>query len=298
MELHLVVVDHIFSYPILEFWSFYFNPATTRFHFHLYSDIAQRTDELRFIKTGLRHLKYNCFVPSPYLQSVVSEYLDPVNIVLAPLPIADIFFDLPAQPRPKSEKTRIAYVGRFSPDKGVAELIEWWTRNVDLKTKYELHLIGKLDLDCRFSHFPRSQWNRKMKILQEALQRPPDGVKIRKISNRKEMAQFYSQRPLLVTLSTFQMEGYGLAVAEAMAAGCPVIVSDWQGHSVFRKGPLTDFLPVVRGRIPQVKTSGVVTAVEKFRKATERMHQLQKSWALKTFSSQAIGCLLRARIER
>jgi glycosyltransferase involved in cell wall biosynthesis len=169
----------------------------------------------------------------------------------------------PAQPQSNGARpgggrpTRLLFVGRISPDKGVHLLMEAFDRVARERPDVELTLIGKVgmlpfdlvslllndDADALDSLRPfyghsTFAWltkevlgqKRSYKQQLDARLSPEAAARVRFVGSVSldELIRLYSQADLLVLPSIWR-ESYGLPVAESMASGVPVLASDCGG---------------------------------------------------------------------
>jgi glycosyltransferase involved in cell wall biosynthesis len=155
------------------------------------------------------------------------------------------------------QPTRVLFVGRISPDKGVHLLVEAFDRVARERPDIELTLVGKVGmlpfdlvslllsddaaaLDSLRPFYGRSMlaWLTKEVLGQrrsysdhlEARLSPQTAgrVHFRGSVSLEELTRLYRQADLLVLPSIWR-ESYGLPVAESMASGVPVLASDCGG---------------------------------------------------------------------
>ena len=155
------------------------------------------------------------------------------------------------------QPTRLLFVGRISPDKGVHLLLEAFDRVARERPDVELTLVGKVGmlpfdlvslllsddaaaLDSLRPFYGQSTlaWLTKEVFGQkrsyrhhlEARLSPQVAGRVRFIGSvsLEELIRLYSQADLLVLPSIWR-ESYGLPVAESMASGVPVLASDCGG---------------------------------------------------------------------
>jgi glycosyltransferase involved in cell wall biosynthesis len=165
---------------------------------------------------------------------------------------------LPDLQRPGSGRpTRLLFVGRISPDKGVHLLLEAFDRIARERPDVELTLVGKVGmlpfdlvslllnddadaLDSLRPFYGRSTlaWLTKEVLGQKRSYRqhldarlsPQASARVNFVGSvsLEELIRLYSQADLLVLPSIWR-ESYGLPVAESMASGVPVLASDCGG---------------------------------------------------------------------
>ena len=159
--------------------------------------------------------------------------------------------------RAPGQPTRLLFVGRISPDKGVHLLLEAFDRVARERSDVELTLVGKVgmlpfdlvslllsdDADALDSLRPfygqsTFAWLTKEVLGQkrsyrhdlEARLSPEAAKRVSFVGSvsLEELIRLYSQADLLVLPSIWR-ESYGLPVAESMASGVPVLASDCGG---------------------------------------------------------------------
>ncbi|MDB6008536.1 MAG: hypothetical protein JWL65_786 [Gammaproteobacteria bacterium] len=159
--------------------------------------------------------------------------------------------------RAREQPTRLLFVGRISPDKGVHLLLEAFDRVARERPDVELTLVGKVgmlpfdlvslllsdDADALDSLRPfygqsTFAWLTKEVLGQkrsyrhhlEARLSPQVAERVSFVGSvsLEELIRLYSQADLLVLPSIWR-ESYGLPVAESMASGVPVLASDCGG---------------------------------------------------------------------
>ena len=120
--------------------------------------------------------------------------------------VEDLPNGAPDTPRPKDDKIRLLFVGRFDRQKGLDILLKSFNNAVEKRPDLSLSVIG----DAVLADLPPDFDN-------------PDNVTFHGWVDNDKIAQHYANADLLVVPSRW--EGFGLIVAEAMRSGTPAMVS-------------------------------------------------------------------------
>lgn len=174
----------------------------------------------------IRHAALVIAISESFRAHLVQDYgVEPERTVIVPNPV-----DLHAFPidlhRPGPPVT-IAFVGRISVRKGVEQLIELSHRLSNLGDGVCLEMIG--------GHTLWSDYRPLLDRLNTANSKVVGPVQTHEVARRLAMAD------VLIQPSTY--EPFGLTVAEALATGTPVVVSDAVGAGDFVNGPAVEKFP-------------------------------------------------------
>ncbi len=133
------------------------------------------------------------------------------EIVPIHLGVADSWFNIALNVRPQ-QKEFVLYVGNIKPHKNLRALVEAFGLICE-KIPHDLVLVGKKEGFITGDNL----------VAQEA-QRLDGRVKFTGYVDDKQLQQYFAHADALVFPSLY--EGFGLPPLEAMAAGCPVLVSN------------------------------------------------------------------------
>ena len=136
----------------------------------------------------------------------------------------------------RSEPFTLVFSGRLSPTKNIEMLLKTtaFLQTVQ-KVPVELALFGSFDNELHVDHEPPPEGERLTDYRERVLQcidelewtaRP-------RIIHGCGPDDWYRQKlvnPVLVSLSTFLGEDFGVSVAQAQALGWPCLISDWGAH--------------------------------------------------------------------
>lgn len=136
------------------------------------------------------------------------------KVVAIPNGVNEEFFNRSEKQGNVSEEQYILYVGSLNPRKNLVGILKAFKKLLN-KIPHKLYIIGG-----EFKIFAK---NNEIKYLLETV--PKDRVKFfRYVMSDYELKKFYEGSSCLIFPSFY--EGSGLPPTEAMACGCPVIVSD------------------------------------------------------------------------
>lgn len=132
-----------------------------------------------------------------------------ISIVPNPVDLDEL---RPAERAPEGVR-RVAFIGRISARKGIDAVVELSHRLADLEGEIVLDIVGAETL-----------WSDYRPLLADL---HPGLARVRGHLHRAELAELLTEVDVLVHPATF--EPFGLTVAEALASGVPVVVTDEVG---------------------------------------------------------------------
>ena len=141
-------------------------------------------------------------------RSHIAEGADPAKILVVPLGAPPVLDREPPPRRNDAQVLRVVYAGNVTLGKGVPYLLEAW-RRLPAADHARLDIYGQIGLPA------------------ELLVPADDTIRFHGARPRAELFQAFEQADILVFPSL--ADGFGMVVAEAMAHGLPVIVTDMTG---------------------------------------------------------------------
>ena len=197
------------------------------------------------------------------------------------------------------QQTRVLFVGRISPDKGVHLLMEAFDRVARERPDVQLTLVGKVGMlpfdlvnllltddataldslrpfygQSTFSWLTKEVLGQKRSYRQqlEARLSPASAARVHFAGSvsLEELIRLYSQADLLVLPSVWR-ESYGLPVAESMASGVPVLASDCGGVPELVDKGVTGLL------VPRLNVDALTTAMRELLSDLQRLRRMGRA---------------------
>jgi glycosyltransferase involved in cell wall biosynthesis len=135
------------------------------------------------------------------------------------------------------ESRMILYAGRLTYQKNVLRLI---SESVELmkNTSLDMHLYlaGHIDLYGEPYNFEPKHglfYQDLLSLLSSLPQAYRDRIHFLENLEAMELCAYYNATDLFVSLSTFHDDDYGMAPIEALATGCPAVLTKWGGLASF-----------------------------------------------------------------
>ncbi len=286
-RLHLVCLDGGLPYQTITTWGQWMNPETTMFHVHVWSDVMFRQAEFIDALLHLEGFKGALHVCSRPMQRLLEVWLGGGCYHQHMIPLSTVHFEPLRQHGSSPKPKRISFVGRINVDKGVDSLLAWWRAS---PLKCELKLFGAPSYENELSWEPETFLDRQRE-LERSLS--TSGISYRKLKSPRQVAAKLQASDVAITCSTFMYEEFGIAVAEAIAAGCPVVVSDWGGHRTFAKAPGVFTVRVQCAPWPSVNPRDLEKVMQRVFSMNETklaaIRVANRKWARQNLSFVAVG---------
>lgn len=188
----------------------------------------------RILESGTWPFKsVKLWVISSRVKKVLCEMFNLGSDKISVIPRYKLFKDYPEKFDLQLFDSELVYAGRISRVKNISLLI----RTVHLLQKKSsraiaLKLIGDFD---EVSHdyngvFTKNSFEVEIKQLIASLDWIKEPIFIKRMSSDLWVSEL-SSKSIYISLSTYLSEDYAVSVAQAQEAGCPVVLSDFGGHS-------------------------------------------------------------------
>ncbi len=284
--IHIVCLDGGLPYNTVAIWGKWMRVQNTFFHFHIWSDVMIRQRE--FMETLVQLAGFNgaIHVCSHSMQLLMERWLGSASYHQHMIPLNSEHFKNTHLKSP-SKKKQLTYFGRINIDKGLDYLVRWFQLNND---KCQLKLYGKPSYEQELSWRPGTFRSRQIRLENDLKK---NGIKYKFLNSRLKIVKALNESWLVVSCSTFIYEEFGLAVAEAIAAGRPVLISNWGGHKAFSSAEGVFYISVKTKLFPHVCIKSLDENLEKLLNSSEvklkGYGRTNRQWAKKNLTIEIIG---------
>lgn len=129
---------------------------------------------------------------------------------------------------------KFLYAGRISLSKNVLTMMSDFLAATKIRDGIELNIYGDFDvIGHRFlCIIPQEEEIKKCFL--EIVKQSRGAIKYHGHLESNKMKDVYTHNDYFVSMSTYQDEDYGLAVAQAIASGCHPIITSWGGYRDFK----------------------------------------------------------------
>jgi glycosyltransferase involved in cell wall biosynthesis len=218
--------------------------------FHVYGDFSFFTPEWVDLLQLIKNVKVKFVVGSFAQKKLVDNFLGPKkNNMVDVVPFPASIHKTPVSLKNRISSRRrfgieeddfvLIYAGRISQEKNSSLLVEFISnfveRNPSVGAKIKVLFAGGFEDS---NHYFLNQYFSEdgfLRLWQDWFQKFPLSIrekfKFLGFLKKRELSRFYAAGDLFVSLSTFHDEDFGLAPAEALAAGCPAVLTAWGGYS-------------------------------------------------------------------
>ncbi len=201
---------------------------------HLFGDFMLQLEKWRSVgeKSNLK------FIAASHKQAkLVKNFIkDECRVDVLAFPLEEEFFSFESETHEKN-LVNFIYAGRLNHQKNVLELIEGFInfkqnfnsaaklKIVGLSDNLGIPYLGKEILPGTFAH----QYHQLINTTHVK-----DDIEYIGPLERDQLRNLYLQSDCFISMSTYNDEDYGMAVAEALACGLTCLLSDWGGYSNFK----------------------------------------------------------------
>ncbi len=207
-------------------------PLNTKVLFHIYGDIFGR---LKGLETSIKDLNSRAFkivVGSKSAYNIAIKCLvDSNNLVLFPF-----MPNLKAIKSTKNKNNKFIYFGRISYYKNVHTLIDLFNEFSKSNPEHELHIAGEID-NFRWRNNPTGNYfnyaGEKFDLSLQKAKSEGSNIFYHGHLSQIKLKVLMSTCGVYITLSTSELEDFGLSVSEALENGLNVIATKWGGIKEF-----------------------------------------------------------------
>lgn len=285
---HVIILDHNphcfhFIEPLVrKLKEINYQPT---FIFHLYGDFTLSFTRWKQVEECLTGHQVLWYAASPRQRAMLGEFIPLEQMEICPFPVdhQEFFPDARLRESFRQEKnwpageTVFLFTGRLSRQKRIHQLIETFARwQVRTSAKARLVLVGDADKHGEPFLLQGEYEGEYFHYLLSVLEAIPASVRplieVHGFRPNRELNAYYNGADVFVNISVHNDEDYGMSCAEALAAGMPMILTDWAGLAGFRRPGLEDAI-----RMVPVKLSlrGKLISTKALYRGLASMHQMQ-----------------------
>lgn len=216
---------------------------------HLFGDFSLRAKEWFYCGEILKNKRVRFICASPRQVNLVRSFAkSPKKIELS-----KVIFPIDGKQHKFSSSIRTSerlkmqaspsemifiYTGRLSQQKNIEKLIQLFTSKIlKVYSNSRLLLVGSYDDIGSQMLGQKSPLGSTYNLIQSHYKKLTRDEQKRVVflgdKNTKELHRLYCAADCFISLSLYHDEDYGMSVAEAMAHGLPLILTDWGGYTEF-----------------------------------------------------------------
>ena len=229
----------------------------------------------RSLKSALWQLQYRTLAKADLLHATsVAEYRDIRSIGLGnPVAVVPSGIDVPeSAPATTNQESRtLLFLSRIHPHKGLNRLLSCWQRLQDRHPDWQLVVAGK----------GNSSYEHRIRAMADTLRL--ERVKFVGPVYGAAKSRLYARSQLFALPS--DSENFGIVVAEALAHGCPCVVTTgapWAGLQTEGCGWWVD-------HDVEAFTNALHAAMSRSEHALNRMGQMGRDWMIRDYGWDAIA---------
>ena len=221
---------------------------------HGYGDFIRQLSPIkRAYKSNQVNISVTAYFPSlRTCQAFKNIFNTSQGIYYAPVIYPKLLTKRCAHTRPEFNKSghKIGYFGRIEQSKNLIETIMLLDKNNFFNTG-ELFVAGEIDLH----HYHFSQKHKDSNFLlrlthfiNDLDSRTKSKIHFIGNLNSNELAYFIKKMNIIINLSTFYGECFGISVRQALDLKTPVIASNWGGFHDIQNNSLVELIPISPGK--------------------------------------------------
>lgn len=203
---------------------------------HLFGDFMLQLSSWQQIERS--HYRIHFITASERQAKLVKQFFfNDQKVSVIPFALEEDFFPREEEFNEQDRPYQFIYAGRLNYQKNILELIEAFLifkkafhenavlKIVGMPDILGIPYLGREILPGTFAH----QFNQLLEKLND-----PHDVQYLGILTRSELRSLYLESDCFISMSAYNDEDYGMAVAEALACGLPCLLSDWGGYAGFK----------------------------------------------------------------
>lgn len=224
---------------------------------HIFGDFTLNFADWKASEKHLKGVKVRFVCASDKQVSLIQKFVVQNDLVTkCPFPVdpEEFSFD-PSRRGPfrkklglKEEDFVFLYVGRMSLQKNIYESVELFLelkKSGKLSPSHKYLLAGEFDVIgnpyVEDRHILGEYFRKVQHLLESYPKQISSDVRFLGAVSNKELSDYYNGCDRFLSLSSYQDEDYGMAVAEACMCGLPCALSDWAGYSSFHCPDVENF---------------------------------------------------------
>jgi glycosyltransferase involved in cell wall biosynthesis len=281
--------------------------------FHIYGDFPFYIYDWYELSVLLKKARVKLICASLKQKKFIEKFFkQKTGIFVCPFPVdpKEFNFDEKLRSRKRLElgleeqDSLFIYTGRMSYQKRITDMVEQFCialQNGALTQNSKLILLGpfdKLKLLFLGDFGVHGEYFRSIDKVIQKYSKYAANIEFMGSVDHDQLQPYYNASDCFYSLATYHDEDYGMAVAEGICTGLPIILTSWAGYTSFSldKNPeASDLIPVKLAKVlPEIDFSVAQLAIKKFSNHSAEKRKKNQEFALSEFSISACTEKLRS----